>query len=218
MDHRRLRALAVNGLILSALSLPVEAQESRFDLGLRLNLLGGSGNPTNDVLGGGLFGHYKLNERWSAGFSLDQVDEFDIERSPTFLGLVQEPSVGDIDSKGSSTGARGWIERAYRRDGRRTEWFWGVGVGADSIDVDPVVGPLAGGGTFDITIDAGTDLIVLGTAGLRLNVGKRSAFEFALRVDQHFADWKVLDRVSGRTATVSDYTLTGAHVGWIFRF
>lgn len=217
MHHRRLQALAASGLIFLALSLPATAEESRFDLGLRLNLLGGSGDPTNDVLGGGLFGHYELNERWSLGFSLDYSDEFDIERSPASLGLVQDPSAEVVDSKASFIGGKIWIERVYRREGR-TEWFWGVGVGADSIDVNPATGPLADGGTFDITIDAGTDLIVLGTAGLRLKVGQRGAFEFALRADQHFADWKVIDRVSGAMANVSNYTLTGAHIGWIYRF
>ncbi len=211
-------------LLLSVLSLgmavapPVMAGEQPFDLGLRFNILVGNGNPTNDVVGYGMHGHYSFNDSWRLGYSLDYVEEFDIERSPGFLGLVTAESIGVIDSKGTSTGVRIWGERMLGDPSRRGRFFVGAGLGYDSIDIDPVSGPLEDGGTFDVVIDAGGQLLVTSSFGWRFDVGRRNALEVALRAERHFADWQVLDRVSGARTTVDDYTLTGIHFGWLFRF
>lgn len=215
--NSNLRASSLIALLI-LVSLPASAEEGRFDLGVRFNVLVGNGDPTNDVVGPGLFGHYNFNERWSLGFALDFVDEFDIERSPGFLGIETDPAIGVIDSKASSNGVKLWIERNYRRPGKRFELFWGVGLGVDSIDAKNARGATADGGTFDISIDTGTEPIALGTVGLRLRVGQRNALEIALTADQHFADWTVTDNVSGATVSKDDYFLTGIHLGWLIRF
>ena len=48
--------------------------------------------------------------------------------------------------------------------------------------------------------------------------GERFLFEPALRLDQHFADWDVTDRVSGATASIDDYLLKGVHLAFAYRF
>lgn len=42
--------------------------------------------------------------------------------------------------------------------------------------------------------------------------------EFAVRADQHFADWQLTDRVSGNRGAVDDYRALGGHFGIGFRF
>ena len=76
---------------------------------------------------------------------------------------------------------------ACRGSGRR-------GVGVNSVDVEDQAGPLAGGGTFDVAIDAGTELVASARLGLRVRLGEGFLFEPALRLDQHFADWDITDR------------------------
>ena len=121
------------------------------------------------------------------GFGVDISDEFDVERTAELVGLVQDPAVGDRQHR-SSQGLTAWVERRYRGDDRRLQWFWTVGVGVVSVDVDDQGGPLAGGGSFDIAVDAGTERVASAGVGLRVRVGERFLFEPTLRVDQHFAD------------------------------
>jgi hypothetical protein len=124
---------------------------------------------------------------------VDVSDEFDIERTPELVGLVQDPEAPVVDSKGSSQGLSAWVERRYGGDDRRLQWFWTAGVGVNSVDVEDQAGPLAGGGTFDVTIDAGTELVASAAWVCACGSG-RFLFEPALRLDQHFADWTFRSR------------------------
>lgn len=199
---------------------PVSAQEEerRWDAGFRLGIVTGTGEPTNDIPGYGLYGRYRFGDRWSLGFGADFSDEFDVERTAELVGLVQDPAVEDIDSKGSSQGLGVWVERRYRGDERRLQWFWTAGIGFVSVDVEDQSGPLAGGGTFDVTVDAGSELVASAGLGLRVRLGERFLFEPVLRLDQHFAEWDLTDRVSGATGSIDDYLLKGVSVGFSYRF
>ena len=210
----KIRAALLAGLFVFGTA---QAQDARFELGGRFNALVADGEPANDMLGGGVFGRYRLNERWRLGLAIDHSPEFDVERPSEFVGLPGDPAFGDVDAKSTSTALLAWIERVYERPGR-LEWFWTVGGGLASVDVDDASGPLAGIGTYDITQDVGTEIIAAASAGLRFRLGARWALETALRLDQHFTDWTVTDRVSGRTGQLDDYLAQGAHFGFTYRF
>lgn len=216
MAHRLIAAVFLAGFFFCG---SVQAQESsRFEAGLRLDVLVADGEPANDMPSAGVFGRYRLSDRWRLGFALDHSPEFDVERPYEFIGLVGAASAGEVDAKGTSTSFLAWIERVYERPGRRLEWFWGVGAGISTVDVEDVAGPLEGGGTYDITQEVGTELLASASGGLRWRFAQRWAFEAALRLDQHFTDWTVTDRVSGRTAALDDYLVQGAHFGLAHRF
>ena len=221
MKGTAVRSLVIGpgfGLMLGAVPPVLAEDDGRWDTGIRLNIIGGSGKPTNDVLGYGVLGRYRLDDRWTLALGVDISDEFDIERTPELVGLEQDPDAPVIDSTGSSEGLNAWIERRYGGDDRRLQWFWTVGAGVNSVDVDDQAGPLAGGGSFDIAIDAGTEWVASASVGLRVRVGERFLFEPALRLDQHFADWDVTDRGSGTTASIDDYVLKGVHLAFAYRF
>ena len=76
-----------------------------------------------------------------------------------------------------------------------------------------ITGPLTGGGTFDITTDAGSETLLFVVGGFRRGFSKRFGFEVGLRADQHFVDWKLTDRSNGSTATLDDYATWGLNVG-----
>ena len=193
------------------------AADERFEIGLRFDAVGADGTPTNDQLGAGLYGRWRLSERWWLGAAVDQASDFDVERPYEFLGLVADPRLEEIDAVAESTSLTAWLEREYDRPGR-LDWFWSVGAGASSVDVDDFAGPLAGGGSFDIAQEVGTELLLLASGGARLRLGERWRLELALRLDQHFTDWRVTDRVSGRTAELDDYLVRGVHLGVACRF
>ncbi len=191
------------------------ADDGRLDLGFRADIGLGSGKPANDIIGYSLFGHYRLNDRWNVGFGVSYSPEFDFERTPEILGLAT-PEV--FDAKGTSTELSGWVERVYRRPSGRSEWFWSAGLGFNSVDMKDVSGPLTGAGTFDITTDAGSEFLAMVGAGYRYWFGSGWGLEAAAHYDHHFADWKVADRISGRTGTVSDYSVRTLNMGFLKRF
>jgi len=190
------------------------AAEDRWAGGIRYNVLTAGGEPTNDQMGFGVFGRYRLNDDWLLGFSLDQ-NSGDFE---TPYKLFGNNSPEDIDSTVDSTIFSAWIEQEFGPRDRKLRWFWAAGVGFTSPDVDDVSGPLTGGGTFDITTDAGSETLLSVTGGFRWAFSKRFGLEAGLRIDQHFADWELSDRANGTTATLDDYTAYGMNIGFHFRF
>jgi len=215
MTKTTLLWISALALAVLALAAPSAAEESKLDIGLRFDIGLGNGEPTNDIIGYSLFGHYRVNERWNLGFAADYSPEFDFERTPDLLRLTT-PEV--IDAKGTSITISGWIERVYRRPGGRYEWFWSAGLGFNSVDVEDISGPLEDGGTFDIRTDAGSEFQAMLGVGARRWFGESWGLEAAVHIDQHFADWKVTDRVSGATGTISDYTVNTINLGFLKKF
>lgn len=197
---------------------PAAAAEGAFDLGVRANVLVGNGEPTNDMLGYGLFARFRVGSGWRVGVGVDHAPEFDVEGVAELVGQSQDPAAEVIDAKASSTVVRAWLERSYPSAGGGFEWFWTVGAGVGNVEVDDVSGPRAGGGTFTVDTDAGTEVIAAGSLGLRWFLARMVALEVAGRLDYHFADWALEETVSGATATVDDYLVSGGHVGLTFRF
>ena len=197
---------------------PAAAADGALDLGVRANVLVGNGEPTNDMLGYGLFARFRVGSGWRLGVGVDHSPEFDVEGIAGLVGQTQDPAVEVIDATGSSTVVRAWLERSYPNASGRFEWFWTVGAGVANVEVDDVSGPRAGGGTFSVDTDAGTEILAAGSLGLRWFFVRQVALEVAGRLDYHFADWDLVESVSGATATVDDYLVTGGHVGLTFRF
>lgn len=195
---------------------PADAQESRWTAGARGGITAADGEPANDIPSVGAFVRYRFGSHWSAGFAVDSA-EYDFEEPAKLLGLEQDQSVDVIDASAESTVISAWLEREHR-SGRAVSFFWGAGAGIGSVDADEVSGPLEGGGTFDIVTDAGDEFIATALGGVRWNISRRWILELELRADQHFADWQMTDRVSGRTGTIDDYLAIGGNVGVGFRF
>ncbi|HSK80863.1 MAG TPA: outer membrane beta-barrel protein [Thermoanaerobaculia bacterium] len=191
------------------------AQSSgRWELGPRLLVLNAGGEPANDLMGAGVFGRYRLNDRWLVGFAVDSITG-DYERPYEFVGIS---SPEEVDSTIDAVIWSGWIEREYGRQDGRLRWFWTAGLGFTSPDTEDITGPAPGGGTFDITTDAGSEILASIGFGLRHGLGRRWGLEYGVQAAQHFADWKITDRVSGRTGSIDDYTVYRLHLGLTYRF
>lgn len=212
---RKTLSIALAASALALCPTLARGQEGRLDLGVRAVLMAADGTPANDIPGYGVFGHYRLNDRWKLGFAVDTA-EYDFEEPAKIVGLQQSESLEAIDALAESTTVSAWVERTFGRE--RTEWFLGAGLGFATIDVPDASGPLQGGGRFDIETEVDTEIVAQLLGGVRRRLGRRWALEFALRADQHFAEWKLRDRVSGRTGTIDDYLALGGHLGVSFRF
>jgi hypothetical protein len=216
---RRIAAVAFP--LLAAASLGAQGRPSgRFDLGLRVDVLVADGEPANDLPGAGVVGRFRLGDSWWLALSLDHSPGFDVERPYELVGLdgAEAPSGEVIDAEAEMTQVNVELERRYPRAGRRLEWFWGVSAGAARVDVEDVRGPLVGGGVFDLRQEVGTETLIGASGGFRLGLGRAFGIDFALRAQQHFTDWRVTDRVSGRAGEVDDYLVTGGRIGASWRF
>ena len=177
-------------------------------------ILNAGGEPANDLTGTGAYARYRFSDRWLFGFAVDSITG-DYERPYEFVGLTSPEEIdGTIDTLFWS----GWLEREYGNPDRRLRWFWSAGLGFSSPEADDVTGPSTGGGTFDVATDAGSETLVFVGGGLRRRLGSRWSLEASVRANQHFADWKITDRVSGRSGSIDDYTTIGAQIGLGFRF
>ena len=144
--------------------------------------------------------------------------EYDFEQPARILGLEQDPGVEAIDVVAESTVVSAWLERAFGREGGPTAWYLGAGLGTASIDVPEASGPLRDGGTFRIRTEVEREVIPFVLAGVRRDLGSRLVLDFALRAEQHLADWQLADDVSGRRGEVDDYTAFGGQLGLGLRF
>jgi len=212
----RLFAGALVGVLVAAIS-PAEASD-RWEAGLRVRSVHAQGEPADDMVYLGAIGSYRFRENWYVGFGVEKV-EYDFERPAIFLDLKQDPNLPAIDAEVTGTLLSGWVEREYGRPESKTRWFWSAGLGLDAPSAERVGGPLAGGaGSFDIESDVGLEIVTSGGGGVRWTLARHWKVELAGRVDYYLADWKVEDRVSGRTGSIGTYAAPGAHFGVSYRF
>jgi hypothetical protein len=168
------------------------------------------GEPANDIPGAGVLGRYALNERWSIGVAVDHT-EFDLEEPGKVIGIVQDPALEPIDALAEATVLSAWLERTFTRQSPIT-WFIGAGLGAASVDVPDAAGARADGGQFNVHTEVDTEIIASIVGGVRVDFGNRWYAEFSVRADQHFADWRIVDRISGAQGSIDDYLALGGHL------
>lgn len=214
MRLSRPHVLLATLVMLQATAAVADADRRQWEIGLRLDAMTAGGVPSNDIMGFGVYGRYHLTPRWKIGFALDSVTG-DFEKPYEQIGIS---SPAELDSQQDTLIASSWFEGEYGKEAGRIRWFWMAGLGLGSPSVDDLTGPTTSGGTFDITTEAGTEFLVSGGGGFKCRIGERWRFELALKIDRHFADWKLTDRVSGRTGTLEDYTTKGLYAGLTIAF
>jgi len=203
--------------MLIVIAWPACPQESRIDLGLSIAIDAADGTPANDMPGAGVLGRYTLNDEWAIGAAVNRT-EYDYEEPAAIVGIVQNPTVEVIDALAAATTVRGWVERSLTEAGSSLHFFLGAGIGAAFTDVPDVTGPRADGGTFDIRTEVDTEIIATVIGGARRMFGERWSGEVAVRAEQHFADWRSTDRVSGAQGSIDDYLTWGIQFTLAYRW
>ncbi len=188
-----------------------------WEVGLLAGMSGGDGEPSNDRSNYGIYARTRLGDDWALRFTLEQM-AYDFEAPAKIVGITQDPSVPTVDAPAISTGIGAWIERTYGGPDGANEFFWGAGIGVATVDVDDASGPVQGGGTFDITTDAGTEFSLSLELGYRRHLSRHFKVEGLARVDQRFADWSLEDQVSGATGSVDDYFIYSILIGLSYGF
>ncbi|MBT8434463.1 MAG: hypothetical protein KJN95_07365 [Gammaproteobacteria bacterium] len=189
--------------------------DGMYELSGRLNIVGASGRPSNDILGFGVVLHRKLSDEWYLGFGLDNATDFDVERPNERVDI---DSVKETDALGTMNMISVVAERRYALDSEGWTGFWNLGGGVADIDVDDADGDVKGGGTFDIEIDVDTEYLLIGSVGAMQRLGEHWSARYEATMEQHFANWDIKDKVTGRTDSYSDYTVYGLRIGLNYRF
>jgi hypothetical protein len=193
------------------------AGDSRLHIGFLAGVSVADGEPANDIPGFGVQVRYRLNDDWALGAGIGRT-EYDFESPAKLLGIAQDPGVEPVDSLAESTTFSAWVERALSPSESATTWFVGAGLGLASVDVPDAIGPRADGGQFDIRTDVSTEIIATAFAGVRRTFGERWYAEFRIHANQHMADWKIEDRVSGARGAIDDYLSLGGQLAVGIRF
>lgn len=209
----------VYAIFLSAIISPVvhAEDEPQNEYGLRANVLLGDGTPANDILGIGLIGRRYLDDGWFIGGSLDTY-AYDFERPAALLDITQDPDSSMIDADTTATVLAGFVGREYGDANTGFRWFWTLGLGAGFSSVDDLRGPVAGGGTFDLEFDTGTDIQLMSTLGTSWYFSSRWSASFTARFEHHFTDIKIIDRISGAETTIDSQSPLGGYVSLNYRF
>lgn len=214
--HKNVQRIALFVILISSIS-AAYSQESQYQIGLRGNVLLGDGVPANDILGFGVVGRYYLRDGWFAAAALDTYS-YDFERPSKIVGIPQDPAVKDIDASANNTVLSGFAGRRYGDSRRGFNWFWMAGLGVGFPDVDDVSGPTASGGTFDLTFDAKTEVHISGSLGTSYHFTPAWSVTFAARVEHHFMDIQITDRVTDSTASVNSQSPIGAYLSVNYGF
>ena len=190
------------------------AAAGEYELTPRLNIVGSSGKPTNDVLGIGIALHRRLSDEWYLGINLDHSPEFDFEE-PSNLLRIQSAEVAD--AVGSMTMITVVGERRYPQS---DDWtlFWHLGGGFAEVDMDNVGGDVAGGGTYDIATDVDTEFILIASVGWLQSLRKNWSARYEITAESHNGGWDVRDEISGNEGKIDEYGVYGLRLGMTYHF
>lgn len=190
-----------------------------WEVGARTGISISGGKPANDITHTGIFATYGLSGVDRIGVSVDNL-EYDFERPWALVGLQQDTAISSktIDAKVKSTLVSAFYERRFGVSTETWNWNLRAGLGFAKPKAPSVSGPATGGGTFTIVTNAGTEVVLLGGAGVRYNFSRHVSVDLAGTLKHHRAKWNVLDTVSGRTATVKSYSSAGVEAGIVIRF
>lgn len=202
-------------LFLLATSAAQAETDGQYEVSGHLNIVGASGKPSNDILGLGVIVHRKLSDEWYLGVSLENATDFDVERPNEELNI---DSVSETDALATMNMVTVVAERRFPLDSQNWTGFWNLGGGIADINIDNADGEVAGGGRFDIEIEADTEYVLLGGVGALQQLSEHWSARYEFALEQHFADWKITDRVSGRTGSFDDYLVYGLRLGLSYRF
>ena len=201
--------------LLLSVSTPSLSETRKFSLNVGPNIELANGTPANDIIGFRMGGHYIWKPGLALGIALD-IYQYDFEKPTKAVSLVQDESKGVIDAAATSANITAWLERSLLSS--KDNLYWKAGFGIGIVSIDDVSGPVKGGGTFNITTEPGTEFIALAGLGYRYNFSKNIAIKFETDLNQHFANWKVKDKITGNTGSVDDYTTYGFRLGFSYLF
>ena len=213
LSYRIIQLTGLLALSLSSNALQAESG-SQYELTTRLNIVGSTGKPTNDILGFGIALHRKLSDEWYLGINLDHSPEFDFEEPSNLVGIR---STEVVDAVGSMTMITVVGERRYPQS---EDWtlFWQVGGGFAEIDMDNADGDVFGGGTYDIATDIDTEFIIIAGFGGLQTLGKNWSARYEVTAESHNGGWDMTESVTGNTGKIDEYGVYGIRIGMTYRF
>ena len=186
------------------------ATEARpWSAGYRFELLTADGRPANDMMGSGAFLRYPISADWLVEGAVSYY-EYDFEDPQRILGFAGT-LVEDADSRTRSTVVSMRMERSWkcRFELLRPLAFAGLGMGYAVVDDRSGT---ADGRRFDIDSEGGIETIPACGVGVRYVRNGWSA-DAGVKMERHFADWNLKDRLSGAEGEVGNYTSWGCWAG-----
>lgn len=204
----RLYIVALTSLCLISRALYAETTQP-WSAGYRVELLNANGEPANDMMGSGAFVRYRVTDAYQVEAAFEYI-EYDFESPQQYLGYSAS-TTDDADERTRLTLVSLKVERAWGKREQRIRPFAFLGLGMGYAAIDDITGS-ANGQTYDINAEGGIETVPACGIGIRYQ-RPRWAVDGGVKVERHISNWRLEDRVSGRTAELDDYTAWGAWLG-----
>jgi hypothetical protein len=160
-----------------------------------------------------LLWRYHVRDGWFVAFSLDSY-KYDIDDPLGLLGNPQ-PGVGlPVRSAVFATA----LGKNQQLGETGLDWFWNAGIGVGFASVSSQSGVDDNGVQYDLHTDAGTEIHMSATLGAALHLTPRWTLVGASRVEHHFVDLQIAERVSDQLYTVESLTPIGVFLSMNYRF
>ncbi|MFH1748326.1 MAG: hypothetical protein ABIG44_14940 [Planctomycetota bacterium] len=200
-------ALATTGLATDLMAEP--ARERNWSIGYRVELLTAGGSPADDMMGSGAYAHYQIGNNYRVEWAFEYV-EYDFESPQRYLGFARG-ATEDVDSRTRCTLISLRVERAWLDAEAAVRPLAFAGLGMGYAVIDDVRGS-ADNQSFDINAEGGIETVPCAGVGLRY-CNRRFTVDGGIKLERHFTDWDLEDRLSGIQGEVGDYTAWGTWIG-----
>ena len=188
----------------------------RHELNIRaVGLLPTSG-PTDRISGGGMTLQRQLDDRWFVGVSVDRyVHEFS---NPGALITPNTPEMPLSRMSLSSAVVSAHLGQRRSLGNPNWAWLWSMGIGAGFPQRDQANGFTQSGDPYELVIDGGTEVQLLGTLGAQYVISPNLSVEWSGRLEHHFSSIRSFERISGVSSEWSSNPVVGLHFGLNYRF
>jgi len=194
--------------LLATSSLAGAADDNRWSMGYRFEVLTADGSPANDMMGSGVYAHYHIGSNYRVEWAFEYV-EYDFESPQRYLGFPRG-GAEETESRTRSTLISLRVERAWLDSQNAVRPFAFVGLGMGYTVIDDFRGS-SGGQDFDVNAEGGIETVPDVGIGVRYTA-RRFMLDGGIKIERHLTDWDLEDRLSGVRGEVGDYTAWG---GWI---
>lgn len=210
MVGHRVFLLTIASVLLAG---PVHA-DGDYALDIRAALLSSQSAPQHEIVTGGAQLRRYLDHGWFVAAAVDNLTST-LDEPVRALGLEATPA---LEVSLSRFAVSAHLGREFGYANARWRWLWSLGLGAALPKSARTAGFSRSGEQFDIQVEAGTEVHIVGSLGAAYLLTPRLSVEVIGRLEHHFQSLILRDSESGATRNFHSQTPAGVQLGISYAF
>lgn len=207
------RILLITTIASALLAGPVRA-DGNYALELRAALLSSRSASQQEIVAGGAQLRRYLDHGWFVAAAVDNLTST-LDEPARILGVTGTQGA-EISLSRFAVSAH--LGRNLGTANARWRWLWSLGLGAALPKSTRAAGFSNTGQRFDVQVEAGTEVHLLGSLGATYLLTPRLSIEVIGRLEHHFQSLTFQDLDSGATRDFRSQTPTGVQLGISYAF